>query len=367
MKKILSLLMALAMVLSLAACGAKEEPAPEKEGPKTETEAPATGSTDGEVDHTQGEKMVWLLPQTQNEDNPSCIASFAFADAMKEATGGRWTIEVYVGGSMGSENETIEMCRANTIQIVPSNISTMEQYLPDFGVFVLPYLFRSYADMEDYIVNSDKCKDLWNRLEDASGLRFLSITNNGTRCLSTKGIDPIKSPEDLKGTKIRSMEAPVWQNVISCLGGSPIAVAFNELYVALQTGVVQGQDNPLALTYSQKFYEVLDDFYKTDHCYNTSTYYVNPQAWDGLSDSDKELFNELWQEYMIDYYNEIYAEFEANAVAEMEESGLRIWEQEDLDMEAFYASADEMIQREYMSNEIYAGYINDVKAYCGYN
>jgi tripartite ATP-independent transporter DctP family solute receptor len=366
MKKLLSLLLALVMVLSLAACGAKEEPAPEKEEePKAETEAPAADS--GEVDHTQGEKMVWLLPQTQNEDNPSCIASDAFAEAMAEATGGRWTIEVYYGGSMGSENETLEMCRVNTIQIVPANVSSMEQYIPDFGVFVLPYLFRTWDDLDDYIHNSPKCVDLWTRLQDATNLKMISVMNNGTRCLSTVGIDPIKSPEDLKGTKIRSMEAPVWQNVISCLGGSPIAVAFNELYVALQTGVVQGQDNPLALTYSQKFYEVLDDFYKTDHCYNTSSYYVNADAWNGLSDSDKELFNELWQEYMIDYYNEIYADFEANAIAEMEKSGLRIWEQEDLDMEAFYASADEMIQREYMSNEIYAGYITDVKEYCGYN
>lgn len=359
MKKFLSLFLAMLMVLSMTACGGSQKAAEEK--PQEETNQPASPADSGEVDHTQGETMTWILPQTQNEDNPSCIASYAFADAMKEATGGRWTIEVYVGGSMGSENETLEMCRVNTIQIVPANVSSMEQYIPDFGVFVLPYLFHSWEDFESYASTSPKCADLWNRLEEATNLRFVSIMSNGTRSLSTAGIDPIKRPSDLTGVKIRSMEAPVWQNVISCLGGSPIAVSFNELYVALQTGVVQGQDNPLALTYSQKFYEVLDDFYKTDHCYNTSSYYVNSDAWNSLSDSDKELFNELWQEYMIDYYYEIYAEFEANAVAEMEAAGLRIWEQSDLDMDAFYASANEMIEREYMSNEIFAGYITDVR------
>lgn len=359
MKKFLSLFLAMLMVLSMTACGGSQKAAEEK--PQEETNQPASPADSGEVDHTQGETMTWILPQTQNEDNPACIASYAFADAMKEATGGRWTIEVYVGGSMGSENETLEMCRVNTIQIVPANVSSMEQYIPDFGVFVLPYLFHSWEDFESYASTSPKCADLWNRLEEATNLRFVSIMSNGTRSLSTAGIDPIKRPSDLTGVKIRSMEAPVWQNVISCLGGSPIAVSFNELYVALQTGVVQGQDNPLALTYSQKFYEVLDDFYKTDHCYNTSSYYVNSDAWNSLSDSDKELFNELWQEYMIDYYYEIYAEFEANAVAEMEAAGLRIWEQSDLDMDAFYASANEMIEREYMSNEIFAGYITDVR------
>lgn len=359
MKKFLSLLLALTLLLSMTACDGSEKPAEEEPGKETETSSPPADS--GEVDHTQGETMVWLLPQTQNEDNPACIASDAFAEAMAEATGGRWTIEVYYGGSLGSENETLEMCRVNTIQIVPANISTMEQYEPDFGVFVLPYLFRSWEDMESYIHSSPKCADLWDRLEESTNLKFVSIVSNGTRCLSTAGIAPVKCPDDLKGVKIRSMEAPVWKNVISCLGGSPIAVAFNELYVALQTGVVQGQDNPLTLTYSQKFYEVLDDFYKTDHCFNTSSYYVNADAWNSLSESDKELFNELWQEYMIDYYNEVYADFEANAVAEMEAAGLRIWEQADLDMDAFYASADEMIQREYMSNEVYAGYITDIK------
>lgn len=359
MKKVLAFLLGAMMTLSLVACGGT--PA----APATPDTPPAASGSDAN-DLTQGEKMTWLLPQTQNEENPASIASYAFADAMKEATGGRWTIEVYVGGSMGSENETLEMARVNTVQVVPANISTMEQYIPDFGVFVLPYLFRSWGDFQSYVDNSPKCADLWVRLEEETNLKFVSAMSNGTRCLSTAGIAPIKKPADLAGVKIRSMEAPVWQNVIKCLGGAPIAVAFNELYVALQTGVVQGQDNPLALTYSQKFYEVLDDFYKTDHCYNVSSYYVNNAAWEGLSDADKELFNKLWQEYMIDYYNDIYADFEAKSVEEMEKAGLRIWEQSDLDMEAFYSSANEMIEREYMSNEIYAAYVKDIQQTFGY-
>lgn len=363
MKKLLSLLMALVMALSLAACGGKEEPVPEKEEAKTETETPSTTAKD---DLTQGDPITWILPQTLTEGHPGLTASFAFADAMAEATGGRWTIEVYAGGSMGSENETLEMCRANTIQLVPANLTTMEQYIPDFGVFALPYLFRSWEDFNTYLTESEKCAELWDQLEESTGLRFVSCVANGSRCLSTVGIAPVKQPSDLAGVKIRSMEAPVWKNIISALGGTPIAVSFTELYVALQTGVVSGQDNPLAIVYANKFYEVLDDIYMTEHCYNTSSYYVSSQAWNALTTAEQELFTELWQKYMVDYYNEIFPAYEQESINAIEAADVTIWQKEDLNMDAFYASADEMIEREYMSNELYAGYITDIREMFNY-
>lgn len=351
MKKWTAILLAFAMTMTFAMPAAAE--------------SGVEAVNDG-VDHTQGETLTWILPQTLTEEHPALQSSYAFADAMKEATDGRWTVEVYAGGSMGSENETIEMCRANTIQIVPSNLTTMEQYVPDFGVFALPYLFHNWEDFSDYLSNSEKCKALWNTLEEATGLHFVSCVANGARCLSTKGIDPIKGPADLKGVKIRSMEAPVWQNIISCLGGSPIAISFTELYVALQTGVVNGQDNPLAIMYANKFYEVTDDFYFTNHCYNTSAYFVSSEAWNALSEEDQLLFTDLWQKYMVDYYDEIFPDYEQIALDAVEKAGVTIWQQEDLDMQAFYDSAAEMIDREYMSNETYAGYINDINTRYGY-
>ena len=350
MKKLVALLTALGLAACLNAAVFAED---------------TTEAADA-VDHTQGEKITWILPQGQTADNPAVVASFALADALKEATGGRWTLEVYAGGQLGAEYDTLEMCRENTVQMMYANISTMESYVPDFGVFVLPYLFHSWDDVEAYLSTAPKCADLWDRLEEATNLKFVAVQFNGARCLSTCGIDPVKSPADLKGVKIRAMEAPVWQNVISSLGGTPVPVAFNELYVALQTGVVQGQDNPLAVTYFQKFYEVLDDLYMTEHCYNISTIVVNSDAWNALSEEDQALFNELYQEYMVDYYNEIYADFEDQAIQTMKDANCRIWEQEDLDMDAFYKSAEEMIDREYMTDELFAGYITDIRETFGY-
>lgn len=354
MKKLLSVILTVAMTLSLVACGKSNNP--EQSGVDSDN-TPVIG----EVDHTKGDTIKWIFGHGQTEDNPAVIATVAFADAIEEATGGRWTIDVYAGGSLGSELEVLEMTRVNTVQLFYANISSMEQYVPDFGVYVLPYLFHTWEDVEDYLEKSPKGTALWDTLEEVSNLKFIGCQFNGTRCLSTAGIDPVKSPADLKGVKIRSMEAPVWQNVIKALGGTPVPVAFTEVYMGLQTGVVQGQENPLSVTYFQKFFEVLDDLYKTDHCYNISTIVSNPEAWNSLSDSDKALFEEMWEKYMVDYYNEIYAEYENIALQAMADAGVRIWEQSDLDMEAFYASANEIVESEYMTDDLYSGYIKDIR------
>lgn len=362
MKKLLSSALAFVMALSLASCGNGNSPSGNTSTPVNPGSSISTDSSaSGEIDHTKGETIAWKFGHGQTEDNPAVVATIAFADAIKEATDGRWTIDVYAGGSLGSELEVLEMTRVNTVQLFYANISSMEQYVPDFGVYVLPYLFHSWDDVEDYLENSPKGAALWTELEKVSNLKFVGCQYNGTRCLSTVGIPPIKSPADLSGVKIRSMEAPVWQNVIKALGGTPIPVAFTEVYMGLQTKVVQGQENPISVTYFQKFYEVLDDLYKTDHCYNISTIVSNTEAWESLSDNDKALFKDMWDKYMVDYYNEIYAEYEDIALKEMAEAGLNIWEQSDLDMDAFYANANKIIEEEYMSNDVYASYINDIR------
>lgn len=359
MKKLLALLLAAIMVLSMVACGGGQ-PAADSSSPEDSSETPADSAA-AENDLTQGDSITWIMPHTMAEGHPGVTASFAFADAISEATGGRWTIEVYTGGSMGSENETLEMCRVNTIQIIPSNVPSMEQYIADVGVFALPYLFHSWEDYNTYVTESEMATAMWAELEEATNLRFVSCVENGARCLSTVGIDPVKSPADLKGSKIRAMEGAIWQNTIAVLGGTPIPVAFTELYMALQTGVVNGQDNPLAIVYANKFYEVLDDIYMTEHVYNTSAYFVNSDAWNALTPAEQELFTELWQEYMVDYYYDIFPAYEQESIDAIEAAGVTIWQQEDLDMDAYYKSADEMIEREYMGNELYAPYINDVR------
>ena len=194
----------------------------------------------------------------------------------------------------------------------------------------------------------------------------LGFNCTGTRCLSTKGVAQAKSPADFSGVKIRSMEAQVWQDVITCLGATPVPVAYTELYTALQTGVVQGQDNPVANTVDGKFYEVLDTFYENDHAFLISGYYTNPQSWDALPDDYKALLEGLMAQYMGDYYHEEILKFREEAKQIMVDAGVTFVTQDELDMDAFYESADAMIQEKYLSNEAYAAFVEDVKTTFGY-
>ena len=362
MKKLAVVCLAGMMVLSLAGCGKKGEN-PIAEMPVAEEAMQGGDTKDGkEKEAVSGEKILWSVGSTTAEDHPSIQAYKKLAEALEKETDGRWTLEIYANSTMGTEQECIDMCRVGTLTICATNLTIMEQYIPDFGVFALPYLFRSWEDYSDYVDNGELAQKLFQKLEESNNLRFMAIELNGTRCLSTNKIGEIQRPEDLKGAKIRSMEAPVWQDIISALGGTPIPVNFSELYMALQTGVVNGQDNPLALLYSNKFYEVLDNVYRTDHCYNTVAYWIYPEAYDALSAEDQVLWDRLVQEYLIDDYETMMESYNKEAEDAIKESGVRIWEPEEFDIEAFYKSADDMVNEKYLTNETYKPYIEDIRA-----
>lgn len=315
------------------------------------------------------EKVSWSWGTTlSDESEPSVVAMQAIADELAEATDGRFTLDLYLGSQLGNETEMMEMLRTNSLTMVCTNITNLPTYEDEFSVFALPYLFRSQEDFLDYTNAKEGTLlvDLNKKLEDDYNLRLLACEVNGTRCLTTKGIKQINSPDDLKGVKIRSMEAQVWQDVIAALGGTPIPVSFSELYMALQTGVVNGQDNPISVTYSNKLYEVADYIYRTDHCYNTSLWLISPNAYDALSDDDKELFDSLVEKYIHGQYRDQMADYIAKATEEISASGCQIIEADEFDIDAFYANADALVNEKYLVDDLYAPFINEIRERYGY-
>lgn len=319
-----------------------------------------------DVEITSEDEIVWTVASCLTEDNPQSVAIARIAEDLAELTDGKFTWDVFYNSELGSENEAVELCRNNTVQFVTSNVTVMPNYVERIGVFALPYLFHSAEDQLTYLATADMAHEMWAELEEASNLVTLGFQCSGSRCLSTKGVKQITSPEELKGTKVRCMDAQVWQNVISALGATPVPIAYTELYTALQTGVVQGQDNPASNTVDGKFYEVLDTFYQTEHCYLISAFYTNSTAWDALPDDYKALAQALFQKYLGDQYKIDIDAFSDECYKTMEEAGLTIVGQDELDMDAFYASAAAMIEENYMGDEAYAATIEDVNATFGY-
>jgi len=400
MKKLLSLALAAAMALSIAACSVQNPNAPADKSSGGTTSGGSTGSTsadkssggsasdaytydesdpypciaiyrdgdpaaDAHATVTSTDDITWTIAVCLQESNPQSVAVKLMGQELEELTGGHFKWDIFYNSQLGSESEAVELVRNNTAQFVTSNVTVMSTYVDTFGVFALPYLFHSEEDELSYLSSSPKAFELYKELEETAGLVTLGFNCTGSRCLSTKGVKQISGPADLSGAKVRSMEAQVWQDVISCMGATPVPVAYTELYTALQTGVVQGQDNPVANTVDGKFYEVLDTFYETDHSYLVSAYYTNPTAWDQLPDDYKAVLMGLLQKYQGNYYHEEILKFREDCTKTVSDAGVKIVPQSELDMDAFYASADAMIADKYMTGS-YADFVNDVKATFNY-
>ena len=396
MKKMFSMMLALALSLSFTACdaglGAKQ---PSNDGAGNDAPAGSTGNSgSGEITPapvsgedvpgfgvsyrsgdpaadlnasvTSTQKITWIVANCTTETNPQATALAAMAEELSTLTNGNFTLDIFYNSELGSEMEAVELCRNNTVQMVTSNVTNMATYQENCGVFALPYLFHSSDDMLEYLATSPIAYDMWEQLEENTGLVTLGFQCGGSRCLSTKGVKTASSPDGLKGIKVRSMDAVVWQDVISALGATPVPVAYTELYTALQTSVVQGQDNPAGNTVDGKFYEVLDTFYETEHCYLISAFYSNSDAWDSLPDDYKSVLLGLFQKYQGNQFQADMTAFTENCYTVMKDAGMTIVSQDELDMDAFYASASEMIDSKYKSNAVYSEIISDVTATFGY-
>lgn len=396
MKKVIAFLLALGMTLSMTACGSSGEAssssaasskaassaaASSKAASSEETSSEPSSTDDypgmsfwheddpvpdANAEITSTDKITWTIAACLTKDNPQSVCLQEIADELSEATNGNFTWDIYYNSELGNESEALELVRNNTAQFVTSNVTAVPQYVDTIGVFALPYLFHSEEDELTYLSTSDKCIELWQQLEESANLVTLGFNCSGARCLSTKGVDQISNPSELKGIKVRSMEASIWKDVISALGATPVPTAYTELYTALQTSVVQGQDNPASNTVDGKFYEVLDTFYETNHCYLCSGYYTNTESWNALPDDYKALLEGLMVKYLANDYHTRIDQFTEECYEIMEDSGVTIVKQDELDMQAFYDSAASMISEKYMGDEKYADIINDVKATFNY-
>ena len=355
MKRGLALLICVSLLIGSVACSQKSTVS------KNDSDQ---GNSNVTTD--QRKKEVWKMCNGVTDTHPQSVTLVKFADEFSKATNGRIKIEVFHSNSLGSEEELTEMTRTNTLQGFFGNVTSgLPSFMPEFGVFALPYLFQSYDDAHKYLNESDKAKALWADLEKLTNLHYVGVSLNGSRALTTKS-KLIKSPADLKGVLLRSMTAQVWQDVISALGATPVPIAYSELYVALQTGVVEGQDNGIANVYDAKFYEVQKYFYKTEHSYTLSGFFINSDAWKSLNAEEQVKFQELFNKYCVDEYNKLMNDYYKKAEEAVQQAGMQIIGKDQLNMQAFYDSAAKMIDEKYMSNAKYKDIILDIRKYFGY-
>lgn len=225
--------------------------------------------------------------------NPKADASLLFAKLVEEKTDGR--VKVAVGGSAqyGDDTESLTNMRLGTLAFSANSQGPVSGVVPEFSVIGLPFMFRDLNHA--YSVVDGPAGEQLKALARAKGLEVLAFWDNGIRHTSNSK-RPINAPADLAGMKIRTPADPITLDIFTALGANPMSLAFSELYVALQQGVVDGQENPLMNIHSSKLHEVQKYITLTGHKYETTPFLASKIVFDSLSPADQQAVKEAAKE-----------------------------------------------------------------------
>jgi tripartite ATP-independent transporter DctP family solute receptor len=261
------------------------------------------------------------------------LSAEEFARAANEKLGDKANVVVFGSSQLGTDEELMQKLRLGTADMaLPSSV--MSSVVPEFGLFEMPYLVKDREHMkriEGVVV--------WPTLAPAAeeqGYKMLAVWENGFRHI-TNNKRPIVTPEDLSGIKLRTPSGEWRVKMFQAYGANPTPMSFSEVFTALQTGVVDGQENPLTQIASGKFQEVQDYLSMTGHVYTPAYLLVGLTRWNGLPEDVRQILEETAKETQAFVY-ESAERLEGELLAQMqEESDIQVNE---ADKDAFIAASD---------------------------
>jgi tripartite ATP-independent transporter DctP family solute receptor len=262
---------------------------------------------------------------------PTTDAIEHMGQLLSERTNGELTIKIFHSMQLGGEKEALEQVQLGALEMTRVSVGVVGPIVDDFNAFNLPYVFRSIDHMHK-VVDGEIGQELLARLEDG-GLIGLGYMDAGARSFYNKE-RPITTPADLSGLKIRVMQNPIFIEMMGAMGGSGIPIAFNELYSALQTGVVDGAENNPPSYETQKHYEVAGYYSLTEHLIVPEIFVFSKKVWDTLSPEHQALIREV-SPMATAKERELWAAMEQKAMADLEGLGVKI---NQVDKAAFIAA-----------------------------
>ncbi|MBQ7538255.1 sialic acid TRAP transporter substrate-binding protein SiaP [uncultured Treponema sp.] len=215
-------------------------------------------------------------------------AMMKFKEVVEAESKGNITVETYHSGSLFKQDQEVAAVKSGKADIVYLSASWLTDGSPWIGMFTAGYVFKSYDDMTK-ILNGEIGKEVFGRVVKEQGIRPLASYYLGTRQVNLREDKPVRTPADLKGVNLRMPNSEAWVTLGKAMGANPTPLAFSELYMALQTGTVDGQENPLPTDRSAKFYEVTKSISLTNHLVDSVWPCINEAKWQSLSDHQKEI------------------------------------------------------------------------------
>jgi tripartite ATP-independent transporter DctP family solute receptor len=285
--------------------------------------APLLGRFAGRIAQAADEKMVLKASDVHPEGYPTVQAVEDMGKRLSDATGGRLTIQMYASMQLGGEKEAIEQAQVGAIQLARVSVGALGPVVPDLNVFNLPFLFRNTAHMEK-VIDGPIGQELLDKVTNNPNTHLVGLAwmDAGARNFyDTK--KPIENIADLKGLKIRVMGNPMFVEMMTDLGGNGVAMGYDQVLSALQTGVVDGAENNPPSFYFDHHYEVAKYYTLTEHLIVPEILVFSRPSWDKLSKGDQALITKLSHEAQADE-RQLWKKKEAEAMEKMKGAGIKI-------------------------------------------
>lgn len=238
----------------------------------------------------QAQKTIKLSHLNKNDpfDNGTGAMAVVFKSLVESGTNGAVKVEIFPDGQLGKDNEVIQQVKSGVIQSSISSVGGIASVYPMIGVLDVPFAYPDIATTYE-VFDGPFGKRLAADITRKTGLEVLGFGDSGGFFAFTNSKRPIKSPDDMKGLKIRTMGLDSHKTVVSSMGGQPVAINWAEVYTSLQTGVADGQMNPVPIVKFAKFDEVQKYMTLTNHLFTPYVWIVNKGFLDGLSAQEKEV------------------------------------------------------------------------------
>ncbi len=265
-------------------------------------------------------KLTWAHVYETTE--PFHTESVWAAEQIKERTDGRYEIQVFPASQLGKEADINQGLTLGTVNIIISGSSFAAREYAPIGITYYPYIFRDADHLLAY-TKSDVFQRLADGYEEASGHHIAAVTYYGTR--HTTANKTITQCSDLEGVKMRVPDVPAYLAMPQACGANTAPIAFAEVYLALQNGTVDAQENPLTTIEAKKFFEVQSDIALTGHIVDHLNTVISKSTWASLSDEDKAIFSEVMAE-AAERATATIVEHEAALVQTFKDQGLNVTE-----------------------------------------
>ncbi len=266
------------------------------------------------------------------------IGAEQFKKLVEEKSGGEMKVNIFPQAQLGGERDLAEGVRMGTIEMSSVAAGNMAGFVPELQVFGVPFLFQTREQVYS-VLDGPVGKDLADIML-GKGFVNLSIWEVGFRNI-TNNIRPVKTPDDMKGLKIRVQESKIWIEFMKSLGAVATPIPFGELYTALQQKVVDGQENPVATIYSMKFYEVQKYLSLTGHTYEPALVVANPKWFNGLDPKHQAILKEAAMEAAV-FQRQKLAELDRERFEVIRKAGVEVEENPD---KAAFAKATEDLHK----------------------